>query len=79
MSSEIFNVYFKSLQLGWFKFHSKAAQDWLSLTNNALPVPSSAGEALARVKSGEVTIRPVKAIKVDMASKYRDVVEVIYE
>ena len=77
--SEIFNVYFKSLHLGWFKFHSKAAHDWLSLTNCALPVPSSAVEAMARVKSGEVTLRTVNAIKVDMASKYRDVIDVIYE
>lgn len=77
--SEIFNVYFSSLFLGWPKFHALASSQWVSITEpNDHPVPQTAQEAINRINNESVKLKVATAIEVDMSSKFKNITKVIY-
>lgn len=75
--SERFNVYFRPIFLGWISQHTKALTTWREVTTFDF-MPSDAHQAVEMTKANPEHIRKPKSIRVDMASKYRDILEVIY-
>jgi DNA repair protein RadD len=61
---------------GWLG--QKAANEWHDITGDSV-IPSTVPHAYGLISDGRVTLKPVKSITVDYATKYHDVLGVEYK
>jgi DNA repair protein RadD len=61
---------------GWLG--QKAAKEWHDITGDSV-IPSTVPHAYGLISDGRVTLKPVKSITVDYATKYNDVLVVEYK
>lgn len=77
--SGLMEHFYKNLMLGYEGFAgSRAAREWRDITGSHL-TPATPEDALAALDSGAASLRPVRLIRCDMGSKYKDIVQIEYD